>query len=97
MMYMILGYKKTAGMIPLFKETAKKKRLLMKPVIKEYDNKRNHQLRNKTKRETVNLGYRILETGNFQIQEKMKTSKMKHTIFSDSLKNEELMTHTIFI
>ena len=50
-----------------------------------------------TKRETVNLGYRILETGNFQIQEKMKTSIMKHTVFSDTLKNEKLMTHTIFI
>ena len=69
----------------------------MKPVIKEYGNKRNHELRNMTKNETVNLGYRILETSNFQIKEKMKTSKMKHTIFSDSLKNEELMTQTIFI
>ena len=93
----ILGYKKTARMIPLFKETAKKKHPLMKPVIKEYDNKRNHQLRNMTKRETVNLGYRILETSNFQIKEKMKTSIMKQTLFSDSLQNEMLMIHTILV
>ena len=69
----------------------------MKPVIKEYGNKRNHELRNMTKNETVNLGYRILETSNFQIKEKMKTSIMKQTLFSDSLQNEMLMIHTIFV
>ena len=69
----------------------------MKPVIKEYGNKRNHELRNMTKNETINLGYRILETSNFQIKEKMKTSIMKQTLFSDSLQNEMLMIHTILV
>ena len=75
----ILGYKKTARMIPPIKETAKKKRQLMKQVINGNDKKRNHQLRNMTKKETVNFRYRILETGNFQIHEKMKTLLMKQT------------------
>ena len=76
---LILGYKKTARMIPPIKETAKKKRQLMKQVINENDKKRNHQLWNMTKKETVNFRYRILETGNFQIHEKMKTLLMKQT------------------
>ena len=39
-----------------------------KPSIKEYD-----------KKEAANFRYRILETGNFQIHEKMKTLLMKQT------------------
>ena len=82
-------------MIPPIKETAKKKRQLMKPVINENDKKRNHQLWNMTKKETVNFRYRILETGNFQIHEKNENFINETDISSDSLKNEKLMVATL--